>query len=725
MRIKKYKAFTLAELMVLLAFGAILMAAFAPAITVRYNNASKEDVWSFILDEGMNAYSAAPAGKAGRFFVGTTPDNQTVKTYTPESKLIIQSANDKSNQPQISFRYGNDSNGIGTRTADLLATPSSTGNMLLGGPFNSISSSAKYNTAFGVNALKKLTKGRYNTAIGYKSLSELTTADYNTAIGSNAGEKITIGTGNTFIGYQAGANVTTGYYNTIVGNYAGNEIQGHANTLLGEYAGYNISGTSSNNTAIGYKAFSSSEAGSAKSHNTAVGTYALSDVGAGASFNTAIGYNACSYSGLGSHKVCIGANSGSGNKDDYSSNINTLLKDNYERIFIGSKPKNLSGVAVLEIHNVNGTHKYLDRNGTYDYNDIGNASVIVNGNLVVRGQSYFLAPPMLPKNGDGDSYNSGLKGLVAFKFGNHRHAGTYKLLQAFDGEGTTYQLNGSYNKRHKTWHGRESCVCSVGSVGDNGIRSYDWFSPINLLFSDPDHGEAYYYYGRPYKDYSFDGYLSVDNDSYGQDHEDNVDFNHGGADLNRAHNYKHNYFLTKDSDEKVLKYSAPATCCPVLTDSLYIDTDGSDTNKNKYVRGEKGPFVTKYGTLPESSSDLRLKNIVSEFKQGLESIKKIKIYNYTFKKDKSKNAQVGVIAQDLKKIFPTAVWKDENGYYRIRWDEMFFASINAVKELSDKVDSLIARVDNDLKRISQLKKDNAQLKQKLNKLEVELIKLEK
>ena len=116
---------------------------------------------------------------------------------------------------------------------------------------------------------------------------------------------------------------------------------------------------------------------------------------------------------------------------------------------------------------------------------------------------------------------------------------------------------------------------------------------------------------------------------------------------------------------------------------------------------------------PNLSSDIRLKNVGAKFTAGLEEIKKINVYNYTYKNDKNKLPQVGVIAQDLKTVFPNAVFKDKNGYYTIRWDEMLYAAINAVKTLNSKIESLANK-----------KRDNAQMYAQLDKLANELEILE-
>ncbi len=76
------------------------------------------------------------------------------------------------------------------------------------------------------------------------------------------------------------------------------------------------------------------------------------------------------------------------------------------------------------------------------------------------------------------------------------------------------------------------------------------------------------------------------------------------------------------------------------------------------------------------------------------------------------------MAQDLQKVFPDAVTKGEDGFLRIRWEDMFYALINAIKELDTKFS-----VFND--RIKQLEEQNKQLKKQNKELEERISKLEK
>ncbi len=127
--------------------------------------------------------------------------------------------------------------------------------------------------------------------------------------------------------------------------------------------------------------------------------------------------------------------------------------------------------------------------------------------------------------------------------------------------------------------------------------------------------------------------------------------------------------------------------------------------------GDHFNWFQRYRTIDSLVSDRRLKNVGKENTDGLAKLRQLKIYNYTFKKDKDKTPQVGVIAQDLQKVFPNAVKKAADGFLRIRLEDMFYAVINAIKELDT--------------RVTRLEKENQMLKQQNKALELRLQALEK
>ena len=133
-----------------------------------------------------------------------------------------------------------------------------------------------------------------------------------------------------------------------------------------------------------------------------------------------------------------------------------------------------------------------------------------------------------------------------------------------------------------------------------------------------------------------------------------------------------------------------------------INGHGSEYGTH-YVKGY-GKSSDTYNVGTESrKSDRRLKNVGEKYTAGLEELKKLDFFHYTFKKDENKTPRVGVIAQDLQKVFPDAVIKGEDGYLLIRTEDMFYAVINAVKELDSKISALVEKVDSIVEDITTMK----------------------
>ena len=124
-------------------------------------------------------------------------------------------------------------------------------------------------------------------------------------------------------------------------------------------------------------------------------------------------------------------------------------------------------------------------------------------------------------------------------------------------------------------------------------------------------------------------------------------------------------------------------------------------------------------------SDIRLKNVSSDSTAGLKEINALEVKNFTYKDDKEKTPHVGVIAQQLKKVFPNSVIKDKKGYYRIKTEEIFYAMVNSIKELCTQIQTLTAKVAGLDKRITELEKQNQELKKQNAEFEKRLQKLEK
>ena len=165
--------------------------------------------------------------------------------------------------------------------------------------------------------------------------------------------------------------------------------------------------------------------------------------------------------------------------------------------------------------------------------------------------------------------------------------------------------------------------------------------------------------------------------------------------------------FTHDDDDNALYSPKVAGNLPAANDNIRA------YNSAKKVANGIPNNNNKLGII---DSDRRLKNVGEAFKGGLEEIKKLEVFNYVYKKDTEKTPRVGVMAQDLQKIFPNAVTKGDDGFLRIRMEDMFYALVNAVKELDKKIDLLIEKQ----KKIDELEKRVDTLEKRLAKLEKQM-----
>ena len=171
----------------------------------------------------------------------------------------------------------------------------------------------------------------------------------------------------------------------------------------------------------------------------------------------------------------------------------------------------------------------------------------------------------------------------------------------------------------------------------------------------------------------------------------------GEAHVERSLNVEGNFYIGKGAPEH----------------TVYINMAGTiNTVSDVIAQGDV------YSRGLKLTSDARLKKDIVDTDLGLEVIRKINIKNYKFKKETKKdNVHIGVIAQDIQKILPSAVFKGEDGFLSISPNDIFFVAINAIKELDKELQSL-KNQNNELKnQVELLKKQNQNLEKRLSKIE--------
>jgi hypothetical protein len=144
------------------------------------------------------------------------------------------------------------------------------------------------------------------------------------------------------------------------------------------------------------------------------------------------------------------------------------------------------------------------------------------------------------------------------------------------------------------------------------------------------------------------------------------------------------------------------------TPKAYFYTTGTDTYINNEVNGgalfctafSGGVYLSSGATSWTANSDERLKNINSEIENALEKIMTLRAVNFSWKSDETKKENLGLIAQDVQKVFPQVIDKnklankpneiqtDETEYLGVRYQDLVPVLIAAIQELKAEIEQL-------------------------------------
>lgn len=105
---------------------------------------------------------------------------------------------------------------------------------------------------------------------------------------------------------------------------------------------------------------------------------------------------------------------------------------------------------------------------------------------------------------------------------------------------------------------------------------------------------------------------------------------------------------------------------------------------NRWVTDASGNF-TALGNIT-AYSDVRLKINIHTIENALDTVNKMRGVTYDRLSDGTK--QLGVIAQEVKEILPEAVLEDDQGVLSVAYGNLAGLLIEAIKELSAKVEKL-------------------------------------
>ncbi|HOU73980.1 MAG TPA: tail fiber domain-containing protein, partial [Tenuifilum sp.] len=552
------------------------------------------------------------------------------------------------------------------------------------------SNTASYNLFVGYQAGRANTSGTYNTFLGFQSgyanvdgsnnifiglmagMSN-TSAGNNVFIGNESGRYNTTGTNNSFLGNYTGRANTTGNSNVFIGNQSGrSNTTGNSNIAIGDYAGYsNQTGVSNiflgkaagyTGTNLQYNVFIGDSTGYSTSS-----TYATTNVFIGYaagrfnnSYNNVYIGNKAGYSCItGQNNIAIGDLAGFKNTSSQNIFIGTSAGENntegYFNIMIGRwTGKN----------NTTGHQQILIGGGAGSSLTTGNENVIIGTNA-----------GSINSTGSGNIYlgtsagwsNTGSKNVfIGYKIGY----GTFQnvsnaLVIGTDVNPTTPLIYGEFDNKKLKFN------ANVGvNVDPTGSKLFS-YDDRTIAVDDPavlgEHKLNTTGWGIGVK--GDGGYMGV----YGVASVAGTGTRYGvyGYGANGTTNYA-GYFsgnvyvsgtFTNPSDERLKKNITP-------------------------LKGSLAKLSKITGVTFEWKSNEEIKGIVSD----KESNKGIEKFNFPV------GTQIGVIAQDVEKVFPELVQTDENGVKSVDYVKLVPVLIESIKEQQQQINNLQEQI-NELQRL--------------------------
>jgi len=783
------KAFSLTELLIVLVIVAVLFMAALPVVTKRkVNNYLNNAVWNYVEgDDNRNAYfhignEEDKKDKSASALIGLSDAGKHGKlTVYSNSGVcnngICKSDSDKTIQRQIQFRYGQ---GNGTFAGTLFADKY---NMLLGGRYDKfLNDNYKdyYNNTSDVN---KQYYNKYNTVLGIDTAENIDMLGRSVIIGNNsftAYNNIEDLTGNTnllpesfdkdkFADYvEAYANISN-FQNLIA---IGNNVysRGFANLGLGEnhgniFIGHNSAGIlnslyevssedsskedynpadymNKNNTIVGYNALPSREEIKRTLYQDNVilgantgGYYREKE---GASFSS-VGWNKIA------RNVIIGSEYKSNNASDnviigYGAydNSNPLLKDKKDYLYVSNpllKDDN------DYIYDSDPGIKYLTAIGYGACNSIG----IPTGNSGAKFPRTCIGVGSAQVIGEYFADNSLLRnknviaGNYAYPTGDERiYIGSYSQVRDVETgkEKPVSKYTGDYGNQPDAGFFGGRAPIEVHNVPEAGNSNSIAIGPSVILNTHlVVRGMYYDTVGSSNYDYSnqvpekVTAYLyssptvGVEGLFPNPDYDKMCVFRRSDLTLGEAYGpfpYGTNQTVPYSY---YCNISTPLVLETKISNNLrYYGNCITDQKAESYTElmGKNDEYFPKL-----KSSDIRLKTDISDNNDGLDKLLQLKPYNYTYKADLLGIPQVGVIAQDLQKIFPNSVTKGKDGFLRIRWDEMFYAMINAIKTLGVKIEKIASDISGLEISTLQIKNQHRALKKEIVNLNARAARLER
>jgi hypothetical protein len=117
---------------------------------------------------------------------------------------------------------------------------------------------------------------------------------------------------------------------------------------------------------------------------------------------------------------------------------------------------------------------------------------------------------------------------------------------------------------------------------------------------------------------------------------------------------------------------------------------GPDSSSNFVVYNESntGCFISWTATSWTGNSDIRLKNIIRGIDNATNSLLTLNPIIFSWKKDETNKENIGLIAQDVEKVFPQLIDVNNEGMLGVRYTELIPVLIASIQELEARIKQL-------------------------------------
>ncbi|MEO6251850.1 MAG: tail fiber domain-containing protein [Ferruginibacter sp.] len=636
---------------------------------------------------------------AGNTFVGDNAGRDV--TFASNNSFFGSFAGQATIGPGNSFfgrtaGYNNLSgiNNVAMGTSALFTNSSGSNNVANGNSALFSNTTGFYNVAVGIAALARVTTQSNLVAIGDSSLynnglgASSFEAVYNTATGSRSLYANTLGSANTAIGHQAMEKNTTGNNNTFTGAFAGkNNITGSNNSFYGDYVGVNIKKSTANalfgSYAMGFDCDTSA-------YNSAFGAYAAGYFNKG-EMNVFVGYNTANSLKVGNENTVLGFQASVGDTADLNVSIGSFAGGNGdENVFVGHDAGKHNNLGTMTGSTYVGSWAGFFKRANYSLLLGYSSSVLAEGYSNASAIGAFSRV---------DTSNAMVLGSNSINIG----IGITKPYQAKltisannASSGSTIAMFGqgqkgiSIQQNNPTigWNQfRDISAANATRYMGTGFAWVNHMEPTtgNMYWNSMPSGTGGTAGGAETVRMTLTNTgslgLNVIPNGNGQLQVQNTIDNRRIVLWENANTAIDFYGFGINSG--TLRYQIPAVG--------NVHRFYAGNNLLFSIWGDGNAVLTGFLT---TASDARLKKNITPINSTLDNLKKLNAYTYNWKdENRDKNQQIGLLAQEVEKVYPQLVKKDSAGIMSVNYSGFVPLLIKSMQEQQQTLDNMQKRMD--------------------------------